>query len=507
MYINKLEFPAFRALRNVVLEFDGNYDPRIFPIGSENGGGKSTLLQLIFVLLHCSADERQHSYIRNLLASERNTHRESSQEIAAITLTAPDLDNCRLEFISLGDRFLAEKLPQTVIHGFHTHSELQRMLDSAANSERQRNELAKVRDYYSAQPPERDPRADPSYRELLARIQVRPRGITTARALAATLDQQIKRITAESANLPAQIEQITADSNRINGLMASLDYHYITSYLTDTDLGESNVDPSASSRNSRGLICRAAGVTAERVREALLIASSKVFLLGPSNQQYLFLDMATRRAFLGTQAEWEMPDNETGPIDYLTKLASAEESLAGFYAYDWLSVQPLVELFTSARNADFGKAVETGSYGTAYTDLLRQANSLLHGKKVRPHPDLSGVEFLITDAQGRQTPIGLEDLSQGELKRLMIYAWLRANRATDAVVLIDEIETSFHPDWQIGIIRDLQDWAPGNQYLLATHSYDLCQALTPRHVRVLSPPLRLGPTLDGVPTPVARHDD
>jgi predicted ATP-binding protein involved in virulence len=72
----------------------------------------------------------------------------------------------------------------------------------------------------------------------------------------------------------------------------------------------------------------------------------------------------------------------------------------------------------------------------------------------------------------------------------MIYAWLRANSAIEALVLIDEIEASFHPDWQVGIVRDLEEWGPKNQYLLATHSYELCQALTPRHVRELQPRLR-----------------
>jgi hypothetical protein len=32
-----------------------------------NGGGKSTLLQLIFILLHCSADPEKHEFIHNLL--------------------------------------------------------------------------------------------------------------------------------------------------------------------------------------------------------------------------------------------------------------------------------------------------------------------------------------------------------------------------------------------------------------------------------------------------------
>ena len=72
----------------------------------------------------------------------------------------------------------------------------------------------------------------------------------------------------------------------------------------------------------------------------------------------------------------------------------------------------------------------------------------------------------------------------------MIYSWLRAHKATNAVILIDEIESSFHPDWQSGIVRDLQDWGPGNQYLLATHSYELCTALTPRQVQEIEPRLQ-----------------
>ena len=171
--------------------------------------------------------------------------------------------------------------------------------------------------------------------------------------------------------------------------------------------------------------------------------------------------------------------------------------MTGFFAYDWLSVDPLLRLFASARDEDFKNVVKTGRYGSSYTTLMREVNGLLLGKKVRPLDDLSGVEFVVVDGDGRETALSPEDLSQGELKRLMIYAWLRANHAVDAVVLIDEIEASFHPDWQVGIVRDLQDWAPKNQYLLATHSYELCQALTPRHVRELKPPLRKSGAGDG----------
>lgn len=174
----------------------------------------------------------------------------------------------------------------------------------------------------------------------------------------------------------------------------------------------------------------------------------------------------------------------------MSQLAKAEKALPGFFAYDWLSVEPLVKLFSSARDQDFRQVIRTGNYGDGYTVMLREVNQLLTGKKVQPLEDLTGVEFLTSDGQGGEVTLSPEDLSRGELKRLMIYAWLKTNDATNAVVLIDEIETSFHPDWQLGIVRDLDAWGPNNQYLLATHSYELCRAVTPAHVRTLEPRMR-----------------
>ena len=54
---------------------------------------------------------------------------------------------------------------------------------------------------------------------------------------------------------------------------------------------------------------------------------------------------------------------------------------------------------------------------------------------------------------------------------------------------MDEVDLALHPDWQYKIVSDLVDWVPSNQYILATHSYELCQALTPSHVKVLEPKL------------------
>jgi len=113
---------------------------------------------------------------------------------------------------------------------------------------------------------------------------------------------------------------------------------------------------------------------------------------------------------------------------------------------------------------------------------------ILVNKKNNLNPDLSEVNFKL-DRDDENIEIHPEDLSHGELKRLSIYMWIKYRNIENAIVLMDEIEIAFHPDWQYQIISDLKQWAPSNQYILATHSYELCQALTPSHVKELEPKL------------------
>lgn len=69
MKLLKVSVPNFRNLKNVELTFEPSLKPAVFPIGSENGGGKSTLLQLIFVLLTCSLDDNKNIYLSIFLIS------------------------------------------------------------------------------------------------------------------------------------------------------------------------------------------------------------------------------------------------------------------------------------------------------------------------------------------------------------------------------------------------------------------------------------------------------
>lgn len=143
MYIEKIEIPAFRVLRGVTLDFGGGYDPKVFPVGSENGGGKSTLLQLVFTLLHCSTDPSRRSYLQNLLASESFEDDEGSERIVARLTVKVNGQSHVLEFVSLHDRFLGEKLEEPPAHGFATEHRIQHLAGVAGDLERGLEEFEK----------------------------------------------------------------------------------------------------------------------------------------------------------------------------------------------------------------------------------------------------------------------------------------------------------------------------------------------------------------------------
>lgn len=406
MRLLHLKVTDFRALRDVDLTFDASFTPAVFPLGSQNGGGKSTLLQLLFVLLRCSGVPVRRKYIRNLLSSFAHPAVYAEKHVATIVLEVEDETGpIELEFISLSDRFITDKL--------------------ATGDD-----------------------ANLSFAALAAR----------------------KKVT-KKKTLP------NTQAERLKHLLAAQDYLYITWFSEATN-------------STACLVCRSSNKASDQLLRILQRIRNRIFLLGPSTQQYLFLPGTVRRALNAHPEEDEQDDNIPAPrLQYQQLLLDTEDRIGGFHGYDWLSVDALLQLFRKVRDQDFAQAVEDGEYGEHYPSTLADVNSLLHRKRVKPHPDLSDVTFTL-DIPGQQpVTLGLEDLSRGELKRLMLYAWIRAMDVDEALVLIDEVEISFHPDWQAGIVADLIEWGPGHQYILATHSYEVCEALTPAHVRELDPPL------------------
>jgi predicted ATPase len=382
MRLLRVQVPDFRVLKNIDLSFEKDFFPQIFPIGSQNGGGKSTLLQLIFILLHCSGDPEKIEYVVNVL------HR------------------CQLE----------DELEQKTLAIFEILTD---------NREEVKLDFFICRDAY--------------------------------------------------------VKQFVSDLD--GQFVSDLGDVYLKHFVSDIDGQFLYLCQAKNQKNEEiFLLCKFGQATQEECQLFMKELSSKIFLAAPSTQVFIFLPKATNKSLF--QINQGNPDSS----NYYLAMADIKKKLSNLFTYDFLPVELLINYFIMARDQDFAQAIETGEYGNNYQLKRQNLNSILSDKEINLDKDISGITFKFKgDTNGEE--LYPEDLSHGELKRLSIYLWLKYRRIKDAIVLMDEIEIALHPDWQYKIIEDLQEWEPSNQYILATHSYELCQALTPAHVKEIEPKL------------------
>ncbi|MEG4286708.1 AAA family ATPase [Microcoleus sp. A006_D1] len=378
MHLLRVQVPDFRGLKDIDITFEKDFFPKIFPLGSQNGGGKSTLLQLIFVLLHCSVDEDKKPFLENLLQGFK-IHERDEEKILAI--------------IDIWD---GENIVNLKFYCYKYSIEAGTELD----------------------------------------------------------DEEMNHI-----GISKEIIDVCSFS-KVTGTFSQYDHDY--EILTITELK-----------------CRFNNPNKEQAELFLDKVSRKIFLAAPSTQVFLFLPPDSRKLLFS---------NSRNGDNYYGILESARSKLPGLFTYDFLAVELLIKSFKAARDRDFREAIQTGSYGNSYQTLINDLNLLLGNKRINLNEDFSGVNFKLYN-NDETIELYPEDLSHGELKRLSIFAWLKSHNIKDAIILMDEVEIAFHPDWQYQIISDLKEWAPSNQYILATHSYELCQALTPAHVKEIEPKL------------------
>ena len=425
MHLQRIQVPDFRALKNVDISFEKEFTPRIFPLGSQNGGGKSTLLQLIFVLLHCSGNPHRVEFIQNLLDGFQ-VNDESGKRTLAIIDIWDGSKTVSLDFFVGNKNYISNLLEEDNddISSFKTY------------------------DYF------------PGY--VLHEPQISVVHINDRET------EQAMRTLQHELNKEKQI---------FNMLDIMLNDSFIKRNLITIC---SHIENKLNQKIGKILICRVNGIDITEVNDFLTILSNKIFMTAHISQVFLFLQPDNRKSLFKKQ--------ENNQTNYYQQIKAANTKLPGFFTYDFLSIDILIASFKKAQEDDFAHAVkQRGNYGNNYVKLLDELDNLLSNKKINIEPDLSGINFKI---DGDETELYPEDLSHGELKRLCIYMWLKHNKIEDAIVLMDELEISFHPDWQYQIVRDLEEWGATNQYILATHSYELCNAVTPAHVKELDPKLQ-----------------
>ena len=206
-------------------------------------------------------------------------------------------------------------------------------------------------------------------------------------------------------------------------------------------------------------------------------ASKNIYLVTPPTQMFLFLDREIKKLMDGNFA------------DYYNNVNALRKKIANIYIYNQLSIIAIKHAFKQAREQDFKTALENDNleYGTELKGLAEDFHQFLgNDKYIKPSPDMNSIIVERKISENEFIELEPEELSHGELKKLGLYAWIKYNNINDSIILIDEIENGFHPDWQYNIVNELASWGD-NQYLLATHSFYLCEVLTPAHVKEIEP--------------------
>jgi predicted ATPase len=492
MHLQRVQVPNFRALKSIDITFEKERIPRIFPLASLNGGGKSTFLQLIFTLLTCSANPDKHEFLVNIL-KDFEIEYESDNTLATIELVDND-KTIAIEFYCsatshLVNNFLSEDDKKTLIKfGFNQYSPYYFSDIYTEIEALSRDVLSKSASKQSVDEKIEFKRAKISRNEMEGYTVSNQEPSIESRKVSRELELESEKLSEEINLLEEKVVEISSQIEITEQVLASKQVYCYELQFADNsrkaiidNLKSEGIQYICSFKADEvtevNLLCRISG-NSEKI-DVLKKTSYNVFLAAPESQVFLFFIREDIDILFGNKSN----ENE------LLTIKKNQNRLTNFFLYNLSIIKILAESFAKAKDNDWQQAIETrGQYGTEYAKISRDLEYVFSGKIIEPLKDLSGI-IIKTVENGKERILHPEDLSHGELRRLSFYAWLRTKEIQDAIVLVDEIEIGLHPDWQYQIVKDLEEWAPSNQYILATHSYEICSALTPAHVKEIEPKL------------------
>ena len=145
-----------------------------------------------------------------------------------------------------------------------------------------------------------------------------------------------------------------------------------------------------------------------------------------------------------------------------------------------IKVRMLRLLMTKAGLFDFSEDSEIDKESDEAVDKLNKImEHYVQGKidKLRPS-DANTIDFRVMPTCGKKS-FTFDGLSSGQkeiISTLFLIWW--HTRHKPCVVLIDEPELHFNSEWQRTFVHQLNEWAPENQYILATHSEDFMDTVS-----------------------------
>ncbi|EDN68849.1 conserved hypothetical protein [Beggiatoa sp. PS] len=241
MHLTRIQIPEFRVLKNVDITFEKDFTPKVFPLGSENGGGKSTLLQLIFVLLHCASHPDKSSFVENMLARYRIPEGVNQQTLAKMDIW-DGKKTVQIEFLCCNDDFL-----QSISNNNNlSFSVLPQEWKIKKQEERNLKKYVEL------------------FQKELHKIQ--------KKEISKKEDDQYEKLEKNYQSIISSYPLLSVGIKKLLGCLHIEEYFYLTTYS-----------------EKEALLCRFVDFPLDNGEAFLSELSEKVFLVAPSTQVYLFM--------------------------------------------------------------------------------------------------------------------------------------------------------------------------------------------------------------------------
>lgn len=452
MFIRKILIDKYKVLENISINFENITKNGVFPIISLNGGGKSTLLQFIFTFLHCPFRENRFEYIRNFLQDFVIENKDSEPTKIATFELEHENQIIELEFYYVHKNYKNLNFDSILaLRELNTKKiENEKLIDRITFLNRLEDDIKKSR-----------------ISDYLVKME-----------LVRLIDSSQEKNLRNTSNSAGYLSIIQESKKQLELALLSDEELNTMTIKTEIEkekllegLQNENLEYGLHFNQNQNVLLYRSNVKLEILAEL----SDKVYLATPNTQVLHFLsDSAVKFLF---------EKNNSIYTSYESAIRECQKSLTGLFTYDFSVISLILEAFQKARDADFAKAIETGSYGNEINKTTLELSSLLDSKMISIDKDFKSVSFKRKDSQVSLSP---KDLSHGELKKLSIYIWLKAKTSANSVVLMDEVDMGLHPTWQHELCDNLQEWSSGGQFLLATHSPQIISTTHYKNLVVLT---------------------
>lgn len=451
MFLKRIDIKKYRGLENLEINLEKNPESTVYSLASINGGGKSTLLQFIFTMLHCFMDDEKKVFIRNLLGQPET----KSSELVEFTVEHEGKEY-DLEFII----YPAEN--EWNFNLFLDVKNIEEKLREGKDKKRDYEDLVKMNEYLR-----KNNRVDPIFKSQIESkkylfkdpdvfsLYEEAIKANTFGLYANLINYRLEKFTKDIKEI-IDYESIYAQTkNELNSLLDELEkryLHYVT-HLQD---------------NKTVLLLKTTMPS-----DLLTELSNKIYLTAHSSQVFHFLKEEEKQkifnSFIDINDELKrilqerFPDNTS----YEKVIVRTKLQIDGFFTFDIASTEFILESFKKAFHEDRKTKLRTNEYGDHYDKLVAELENFLDNIRISVDEDFSKVIIRLKDTGQELSPA---DLSHGELKRLSIYLWLKNLIEKDSIILMDEVDIALHPGWQFEVVKDLAKWSGNCQFFLATHS-------------------------------------